>query len=120
MNTNVRRGKTILLVIICAMLLLDAIITTLVTAKFGLQRLPQGIVRFVVTATLMYFVYKGKRMVKNVIVGLLLYSIYSTIKTSNSELISNPLIIILLIVYSVSAVLLVFQKDVRCIFEEND
>lgn len=119
MNTSIRRGRRILLVIICAILLLDAVITTLATAKFGVQRLPQGIVRFLVTATLMYFLYKGKRMVRNVFVCLLLYSIYTTLQTSNLELIANPLIIILLVVYSVSAVLLMFQRDVRGIFEEN-
>ncbi|PAB60988.1 hypothetical protein [Anaeromicrobium sediminis] len=119
MEPNVKRGKIILISIICASLLLDATMTALVTFKFGLHRLPHGIIRFLVTSTFMYYIYTGKRWVKNLFAGLLIYSVISILLSYNTSLLLHPLMLLLLIVHSVSATLLIFSKDVRSYLDEK-
>lgn len=118
MNCNPKRGKTILLIIICIMLLLDVSTTALVTYKFGLNRLPSGIMRFFITSIFMYFIYNGSRLVKNLFVGLLLASVVGTIMSFGMSVFLTPALLLLLIIFIVSGVLLMFSRDVRCLFED--
>ena len=116
-DINIKKGRTILLIIICSILLFDGVLTALTTHEFGLQRLSHGILRFLVTATFMYFIYKGKRRIKNIFVGLLLFAIITTLTTCDMSILSNPLMLLLLFVYATSAILLMFSKSVKCFFE---
>jgi hypothetical protein len=115
-ETNIKRGKIILLIIIIAILLLDAITTTLVTIRFGVNRLPSGIIRLLITATFMYYIYKGNRWLKNIFVGLLVFGIVSSVMIYNLSILFNPLMLLLLSIYSISAGVLIFSKDVKSIF----
>ncbi|MCT4621582.1 MAG: hypothetical protein N4A62_19615 [Marinisporobacter sp.] len=119
MEINLKRGKLILVMIICSILLLDATTTALVTIKFGLHRLSHGIMRFIVTAIFMYFIYKGKRWAKNLFVGLLIYAIIVTLIRYDMTLLLNPLMLLFLAVCSVSAFSLIFSKEIRFFLEEK-
>jgi hypothetical protein len=116
---DLRRGKVILIMIICSILILDATITALATIKFGLHRLSHGIMRFVVTAIFMYHIYRGKRWAKNLFVGLLICAIIVTLIRLDMALLLNPLILLFLAVCSVSAFLLMFSKEIRYFLEEK-
>jgi len=119
MKCNPKRGKIIILIIICTMLLLDATSTALVTFKFGLYKLPHGIIRFLVTSTFTYYIYKGKRWAKNLFVGTLLAAVLSLLMNSDKSILLNPFIIFMLSVFSISGILLMFSKDVRYHFEDK-
>lgn len=122
---SVLKGKRTVISIIIVMLLIEIVtiaVTTPIYASskgmdFASFKLTQGIVRFLLTCLLLFFLYKGHGWAKWVIAILsLIGGVFSLILTIGSF---NIVILLMGVIYTMISIVLIVSRDVKSFMKDQ-